>query len=30
MKNNRKLKNNRKVKATGNITPTMEHYPRNR
>ena len=30
MKNNRKLKNNRKVKAMGNITPTMDHYPRNR
>ena len=29
IKNNRKLKNNRKVKAMGNITPTMDHYPRN-
>ena len=22
-------KNNRKIKAMGNITPTMDHYPRN-
>ena len=28
-KNNRKIKNIRKVKAIGNITPTMDHYPRN-
>ena len=26
--NNQKVKNN-KVKAMGNITPTMDHYPRN-
>ena len=25
----RKIKNNKKVKAVGNITPTMDHYPRN-
>ena len=24
------IKNNRKVKAMGKITPTMDHYPRNR
>ena len=29
IKSNRKIKNNRKVKAMGNITPTMDHYPRN-
>ena len=29
IKNNRKLKNNKKVKAMRNITPTMDHYPRN-
>ena len=29
VKNNRKIKNNRKVKAMGNITLTMDHYPRN-
>ena len=23
------IKNNRKIKAMGNITPTMDHYPRN-
>ena len=23
------IKNNRKIKAKGNITPTMDHYPRN-
>ena len=28
-KNNRKIKKNRKIKAMGNITPTMDHYPRN-
>ena len=25
----RNIKNNRKIKAIGNITPTMDHYPRN-
>ena len=25
----RKIKKNRKIKAMGNITPTMDHYPRN-
>ena len=29
IKNNRKLKNNWKAKAMGNITTTMDHYPRN-
>ena len=29
-KKNRKIKNNRKVKPMGKITPTMDHYPRNR
>ena len=29
IKNNRKIKNNNKVKAIGNITPTMDHYPKN-
>ena len=29
IKNNRKIKTNRKIKAMGNITPTMDHYPRN-
>ena len=29
IKSNKKLKNNIKVKAMGNITPTMDHYPRN-
>ena len=29
IKNNRKIKRNRKIKAVGNITPTMDHYPRN-
>ena len=29
IKNNRKVKNSRKEKAIGNITPTMDHYPRN-
>ena len=29
IKNNRKIKDNRKVKAMGNVTPTMDHYPRN-
>ena len=24
-----KIKNNRKIKAMRNITPTMDHYPRN-
>ena len=28
-KNNRKIKYNKKIKAMGNITPTMDHYPRN-
>ena len=23
------IKNNRKLKAMGNITPTMDHYPKN-
>ena len=23
------MKNNRKLNAMGNITPTMDHYPRN-
>ena len=27
--NNRKIKNNRKVRAMENITPTMDHYPKN-
>ena len=30
IKNCRKTKNNKKVKAMGKITPTMDHYPRNR
>ena len=25
----RNIKNNRKIKAIGNITPTMDYYPRN-
>ena len=29
IKNNRKIKKKRKVKAMGNITPTMDYYPRN-
>ena len=29
IKNYRKIKNNSKVKAMGNITPTMDPYPRN-
>ena len=29
IKNNRKIKKKRKVKAMGNITPTMDHYPKN-
>ena len=29
LKNNRKIKKTRKVKAMGNITPTMDQYPRN-
>ena len=29
IKSNRKTKNNRKTKAMGNITPSMDHYPRN-
>ena len=29
IKNNRKTKNNRKVKVMRNITPAMDHYPRN-
>ena len=30
IKNNRKIKKkNRKIKVMGNITPTMDHYPRN-
>ena len=28
MKNNREIENNTKIKAMGNITPTMDHYPR--
>ena len=28
-KNNRKIKCNKIIKATGNITPTMDHYPKN-
>ena len=29
-RNNTKVKNNRKVKEMGNITPTMDHCPRNK
>ena len=29
IKNDKKLKNNRKINVMGNITPTMNHYPRN-
>ena len=28
-KNNRKLKTNIEVKVMGNVTPTIDHYPRN-
>ena len=28
-KDSRKIKYNKKIKAVGNITPTMDHYPRN-
>ena len=28
-KYNRKIKNNKNIKAMGNITPTIDHYPRN-
>ena len=27
--NKKSIKRNRKIKAVGNITPTMDHYPRN-
>ena len=30
LKNDRKIKYNKKIKAMGNITPTMDRYPRNR